>query len=97
MEENQYQYMNKYIDVQPMFLNWEMDTIIWFVVGFGGVNIFDGAMAIVSLAIGVGYGILNDKMKNSKYRNFVMHIFYMVGFKQPKKRLPPSYKRYFLS
>ncbi|MBD3843839.1 MAG: type IV conjugative transfer system protein TraL [Campylobacterales bacterium] len=97
MEENEYALINKYIDQLPMFCNWEIDTVGYALAGiFGGV-LLGGYGSLVAFAGGLMAAYLNEKLKAGKYKNFVIHVFYMIGLIQPKsKRNPPSYQRYFL-
>ena len=97
MEENEYARINKYIDQLPMFCNWEMDTVSYAVGGIVGGLELDGSLAVSAFIIGTTMAYINEKLKNGKYKNYIKHIFYMMGFLQPKRRLPPSYKRYFLA
>jgi len=57
----------------------------------------DGYIALSAFIVGSTMAYFNEKLKNTKYKNYLRHIFYMLGFISPKKRLPPSYKRYFLA
>lgn len=97
MEENEYAKINKYIDQMPMFCNWELDTVTYAIGGITGGLMLDGYIALTAFATGSFMAYMNEKLKNTKYKNYLKHIFYMLGFITPKRRLPPSYKRYFLA
>lgn len=98
MEENEYANINKYIDQLPMFCNWELDTVSFAVGGITAGLMLDGYVAVGGFFIGTFLAVVNEKIKNGKYKNYIKHIFYMYGLISPKTdRLPPSYQRYFLS
>jgi type IV conjugative transfer system protein TraL len=98
MEENQYAIIHKYIDQMPMVCNWELDTVVFAGGGIFAVFMLDGYMAIGGLFIGFTLAYVNEKTKSNKYKNYLKHIFYIYGFVKPKsKRLPHSYKKYFLA
>lgn len=95
--ENAYVQMNKYIDSLPMVMNWEMDTFIIAVGTAGFAIIFSGLFVYLSLIFGTLFLIINEKLKETKYKNYIIHIMYMVGLKNPKtKRLPLSNLRVFV-
>lgn len=96
-EDNKYVEMNKYIDTMPMFMNWEMDTFIIAVTTAGCAIILSGLFVYLSLFFGISYLIVNEKIKNTKYKNYLNHILYMIGFRNPKtNRLPKSELRVFV-
>ncbi len=97
MEENQYAHMNKYIDQKPMILNWEADTFVLAIAGISGAFLSSGVFIYISFIAGVGLAYYNEKLKNTKYKNYMTHVLYMNGIVKPKsKRLPQSYSRIFL-
>jgi len=97
MEENQYVIMHKSIDSLPMVGNWEVDTMIIILSGyiFGAFVMEHGILYAIIFAIMIAY--LNEKRKKVSYKGFARHLFYSLGLVTPKKRLPPSYMRCFLS
>ncbi len=97
MEENEYAVINKYIDQLPMFCNWEMDTVSYAVGAMIGGLELDGYIAFSAFVIGSSMAYINEKLKSGKYKNYIKHVFYMMGLVTPKRRLPPSYQRYFLA
>ena len=96
-DDSGYVHINKYIDTLPMVMNWEMDTFIIAVGTAGFAIIFSGLLVYLSLIFGITYLIINEKIKETKYKNYMIHILYMLGLKSPKtKRLPLSSIRVFL-
>ena len=97
MEENQYAQIDKYIDQMPMFCNWELDTVIYAVGGIFGGLMLHGYVAFGAFLCGSILAYVTERLKNTKYKNYLKHIFYMLGLIKPKtNRLPPSYQRFFL-
>lgn len=95
--ENGYIQMNKYIDTQPMVMNWEMDTFIIAVGTAGFAIIFSGLFVYLSLIFGTSFLLINEMLKETKYKNYIVHILYMAGLKNPKtNRLPLSSLRIFV-
>ena len=80
-----------------MFCNWELDTVSFALGGITSGLMLDGYAAFSGLMLGASFAYYNEKLKNTKYKNYIKHIFYMLGLISPKKRLPPSYKRHFLA
>ncbi len=97
MEENQYAIIDKYIDQMVMFCNWEMDTVSYAVGGIVGGIELSGYFSLIFFMAGISLAYFNEKLKNTKYKNYIKHVFYMWGIITPKKRLPPSYIRHFLA
>ncbi len=96
-EKNGYVQINKYIDTMPMVMNWEMDTFIIAVGTAGFAIIFSGLFVYLSLIFGTTFLVINEKLKETKYKNYIVHILYMLGLKNPKtNRLPRSDLRIFV-
>ena len=85
-DDSGYVHINKYIDTLPMVMNWEMDTFIIAVGTAGFAIIFTGLLVYLSLIFGITYLILNEKIKETKYKNYMIHILYMLGLKSPKTK-----------
>lgn len=95
--DNGYIHMNKYIDTLPMVMNWEMDSFIIAVGTAGFAIIFSGLFVYLSLIFGTLFLVINEKLKETKYKNYIVHILYMYGLKNPKTtRLPCSNLRVFI-
>jgi len=94
-DENQYIYMNKYIDSLPMFLNWEMDVIIIFLGGFGTWLVIGGTFGIICFLTSLIIAYFKSKLKTTKYKNYFFHLLYSLGFVDTKN-LPKSHEKYFV-
>ncbi|MAC85085.1 MAG: type IV conjugative transfer system protein TraL [Arcobacter sp.] len=96
-EDSKYIDINKYIDTMPMVMNWEMDSFIIAVGSAGFAIIFSGIFVYLSLFFGISFLIINEKIKDTKYKSYLTHILYMLGLKKPKSnRLPKSELRVFV-
>jgi conjugal transfer pilus assembly protein TraL len=97
MEENQYVIMHKAVDSLPMVGNWEIDTMFIILSGyiFGAFFIEHAILYCVCGALFLAF--LNEKRKKVAYKGFGRHLLYSLGLYKPKRRLPPSYIRFFLS
>ena len=73
--ENGYIQMNKYIDTQPMVMNWEMDTFIIAVGTAGFAIIFSGLFVYLSLIFGTSFLVINvNAMILLRLRAFICSI-----------------------
>lgn len=97
MTDSDYVYINKHIDSLPMFLNWEIDVILSFLLCFYSGIIFANSFwgLFMFLLLGIMVGWIYGKIKNSAIKGYFKHIQYMLNFREPKT-LIPSYKRRFL-
>ncbi len=96
-DDNNYVQINKHIDTLPMIMDWEIDSFLIAVGSMGFAIIFSGVLVYLSLIFGITFLYVNEKLKDTKYKNFIIHILYMVGLKNPKtKKLPRSDIRVFI-
>lgn len=96
-DDNNYVQINKHIDTLPMIMDWEIDSFLIAVGSMGFAIIFSGVLVYLSLIFGITFLYVNEKLKDTKYKNFIIHILYMVGLKNPKtKKLPCSSIRVFI-
>ena len=96
-DDNNYVQINKHIDTLPMIMDWEIDSFLIADGSMGFAIIFSGVLVYLSLIFGITFLYVNEKLKDTKYKNFIIHILYMVGLKNPKtKKLPRSDIRVFI-
>ena len=96
-DDNNYVQINKHIDTLPMIMDWKIDSFLIAVGSMVFAIIFSGVLVYLSLIFGITFLYVNEKLKDTKYKNFIIHILYMVGLKNPKtKKLPRSDIRVFI-
>ena len=96
-DDNNYVQINKHIDTLPMIMDWEIDSFLIAVGSMGFAIIFSGLFVYLSLIFGITFLVINETLKETKYKNYIVHIMYMLGLKNPKtNRLPASNLRIFV-
>lgn len=94
---NEYIYIHRHIDSLPMFLNWEVDSILIILLTFGvSINFSSNFInMVIFICLGFIVSYLYTKIKNSAIRGYFSHLKYIFNFKEPKT-LIPSYQRHFI-
>ena len=80
-DDNNYVQINKHIDTLPMIMDWEIDSFLIAVGSMGFAIIFSGVLVYLSLIFGITFLYVNEKLKDTKYKNFIIHILYIYGLK----------------
>lgn len=95
-EENQYVKINKHIDVLPYFGNWEVSSIVVFIVVFSVFIMISNKffMQCVGISAGILAMNLHIKLKENAVKGFTRHIAYRLGIMKTK-HLIPSHVRVF--
>lgn len=70
-DDNNYVQINKHIDTLPMIMDWEIDSFLIAVGSMGFAIIFSGVLVYLSLIFGITFLYVNEKLKDTKYKNFV--------------------------